>query len=512
MDHLDFFSSSTPQRPSWGVTIGALVLIYWAGNIIYNLYFHPLAGVPGPRLCAATRLAFLKSLITGNRHHDVKALHKIYGDIIRTAPDEVTFVREDAWHEVLGPTAAHKAFPRDKTFFQTPKGQPTNLVLECNVEEAARMRQVALPAYSERALMRQEPRIQAYARLMADRLMERASASEKGTVINVVDWANWFAFDLVGELAFGESFGCLEETRAHPWVELLFNSLKFLTLATTTRFYWGLEGLLMSLVPRSLKKMQADHYNTAVERVRRRVSDSVDRDDFIAPMIDQTNNPNFERMTMEEIESTMSLLLIVGSETTGTTLCGTLNNLTQHPEQLRRLEKEVRGAFEREEDMTLLALQNLPFLNAVISEGLRVCHPLTAGILRRAPKGGATVCGIYLPEDTHICLSVISIGLSEKNFHRAEEFLPERFLPDGLRPAEFDNDQRSTQRPFGAGLRSCIGKSFAMAEMRVFLARLVWKFDLSAAPGKPVVWGDLKGYSVVEKVPINIVVKPRYFE
>lgn len=88
------------------------------------------------------------------------------------------------------------------------------------------MRHVAMPAFSERALARQEPRIHEYMRLAADKLTERASLSKNRTVINIVDWANWYTFDLVGELALGEPFGCLEETRDHPWVVLIFNSFK----------------------------------------------------------------------------------------------------------------------------------------------------------------------------------------------------------------------------------------------------------------------------------------------
>jgi hypothetical protein len=87
-----------------------------------------------------------------------------------------------------------------------------------------------------------------------------------------------------------------------------------------------------------------------------------------------------------------------GSETTATTLCGICNSLVQNPEQLHRLQNELRCRFGAEQEITLRALQNLPFLNAVISEGLRMCNPVAGGILRKAPEGGAIVCGLFLPE------------------------------------------------------------------------------------------------------------------
>jgi cytochrome P450 len=50
------------------------------------------------------------------------------------------------------------------------------------------------------------------------------------------------------------------------------------------------------------------------------------------------------------------------------------------------------------------------------------------------------------------------MSYSEANFSRATEFLPERFLPAGMRPAEYKNDCRNSQIPFSLGLRSCLGQ------------------------------------------------------
>lgn len=98
---------------------------------------------------------------------------------------------------------------------------------------------------------------------------------------------------------------------------------------------------------------------------------------------------------------------------------------------------------------------------------------------------------------------------SEANFHRHKESLPDRFLPDGLRPVVFDKDRRGSVKPFGLGVRSCLGKSVALAEMRLVLARLVWGFDLTVGPGRPINWTDLKTYVVVQKEPIWIAVNVR---
>ncbi|KAK3934390.1 cytochrome P450 [Diplogelasinospora grovesii] len=493
--------------PSLACAFGLLLLLYWTGSAVYSVLFHPLRHVPGPLLWRASRLGFIRSLVTGHLVHDVRKLHARYGDAVRTAPNEVSFAREDAWNDVF---ARGKPLPRNPSFFKAPPGQPDNLVTTVDERANARMRQVVMPAFTERALARQEPTVQAYVDLLIDRLVERAAGKE-GAVINVVDWFNWLAFDLVGELALGESFGCLQNAKHHPWVTMIFNSLKVMALAAATRYQPGLEPFLLRLVPASIRKMQSDHYALAVSKIHGRMAAKARREDFISPMLDPQINPGFRKMSLPEVESTMSLLLIAGSETTGTTLCGTVNCLVQNPDKLQKLEREVRGTFSTETDITLRALQNLPFLNAAISEGLRLCNPVAGGILRTAPKGGATVCGYFLPEGTHVAVNSVAMSLSEANFYRATEFLPERFLPEGCgRPAHFDNDRRNTQKPFGLGPRSCVGKSFALAEMRLVLARLVWRFDICVAPGRRRIdWNKLKTFVVVQKEAIHIAIKEK---
>lgn len=181
-----------------------------------------------------------------------------------------------------------------------------------------------------------------------------------------------------------------------------------MALVAATRYYIGLEPLLIRLVPASIRKIQRDHYATALDKIHRRMDLATERDDFMTPML--KNNPNFETMSIPEIESTTALLLLAGSETTGTTLCGTTNYLVQNPLELQKLEREIRSSFKKESDITLRALQNLLFLNAVICEGLRLCNPVAGGILRIVPKGGGTVCGYFLPGGVSI-IGYLSYGV-----------------------------------------------------------------------------------------------------
>ncbi|KAK4163687.1 cytochrome P450 [Cladorrhinum sp. PSN259] len=499
---------------SWSTpTVGlGLVFLYFTINVIYNLFLHPLARVPGPQLWAATRLRFIRSLVTGDLNRDVQKLHEKYGEVVRTAPDEVSFSSEEALHDMFNGRTGAKQFPRDTIFWKAPPGQPENLVHTNDHAASVRMRSVAMPAFTERAVVTQEPKIQAYVDLLIRKLLEHTKEEPSGAVINIVEWMNWFAFDLIGELSLGVSFGCLVDTQNHPWVDMVFDYVKVMTFSIGTRYYPWVERLLLLLIPPSLKKQQVDHFRFTVDKLHQRVADKSDKAgqiDFVGPMIDEKTNPGYTKMSMAEIESSISNVILAGSETTGSTLSGLLNIMVQNPREIHKLENEIRGAFEKEDEMTLKSLANLPFLNSVLNEGMRLANPVPGGLLRVVPKGGATVCGYYLPEKTHVQVDFLSMAFSEKYFHRAREFLPDRWLPEDVRPTEFKNDHLNCQKPFGIGSRACIGKPFAMAEMRLLLARLVWKFDISMKPGKQVNWNELKTFFVVERVPTYIVVKPR---
>src|SRR5271170_6826402 len=102
---------------------------------------------------------------------------------------------------------------------------------------------------------------------------------------------------------------------------------------------------------------------------------------------------------------------------------------------------------------------------------------------------------------------------SPQNFHRPDAFLPERFLPanDPEYSVEFANDDRAALQPFALGPRNCIGRSLAYAEMRLVLARLLWRFDLELAsadadPG--LGWLDQKVVILWVKTPLWVRLRP----
>ncbi|KAF2967122.1 hypothetical protein GQX73_g6442 [Xylaria multiplex] len=470
------------------VSIGVLGLLsYFILRALYNVYFHPLSHIPGPYSWSASRLPFIYSLLNGTIVHDIQHLHQVYGPILRIAPDEVTFARADAWADIF--QLRSDRFLKDPIWWKRQPGNPDSLISAIDPDTHTRMRKALAPGFTTRALSAQEPILQQYVNLLVERLTEQATKQETkrsgihSVEFDIAPWFNYVTFDIFGDLGFGESFDCLQNSRYHPWISLLFNSVKAASFVAAARFYPFIEFLLMKCIPPSLKKMQRDHYQQIVNKIERRLNFELERPDIMSHVIAGRGKTAFSR---EETNATFMVLTTAGSETTATVLGGTLNYLVLHPDKLATLSREIREQFDSYENITLDTLRALPYLNAVINEGLRLCPPIPWVLPRRVPAAGETVCGVWLPGGTPVSIQAYTMNRDPTYFHSATSFHPERWLPGEMENPEspFFHDQRSGFQPFSVGLRSCMGQNLALAEMRLVLAKLLWKFDFHAVPGK----------------------------
>lgn len=322
--------------------------------------------------------------------HDVRRIHEKYGEAVRIAPNEVSFATPDAWQDVLATRSDRNPFSKNPMWYKPPPGQVWSLITTPNPVAHARMLDLLNEAFTEKALHNQEHLIQFYVNLLISRLREKASSD-----INVVDWFSYMTFDIIGDLAFGEPFDCLKNSVYHPWVSMIFDAIKLYSLAAATRYYPLVEKALMILLPKSVENRARDHHQLCCFRTHRRLNMEKQRYDFMTPIIE--SNTNMDKMSVSEIESTFSMIIVAGSETTATALSGITYQLTKNPSVMQNLVSEIRDRFQEEKNITMDSVRTLPYLNAVISEGLRVCNPAPAGLPRLVPPEGDTVCGLWLP-------------------------------------------------------------------------------------------------------------------
>ena len=69
-------------------------------RLIYNVYFHPLRSYPGPLLAKVTPLRQAFYFLRGREAFECLKLHETYGDVVRIAPNTLSFIQEDSWRTI----------------------------------------------------------------------------------------------------------------------------------------------------------------------------------------------------------------------------------------------------------------------------------------------------------------------------------------------------------------------------------------------------------------------------
>ena len=87
--------------------------------------------------------------------------------------------------------------------------------------------------------------------------------------------------------------------------------------------------------------------------------------------------------------------------------------------------------------------------------------------------------------------------------------MPERWLPEDERPAEYAHDHLSASKPFSLGFHSCLGRPLAWVELRLVLARLLWAFDFSEEPTERVDFDAFPVIMLIQKQPMKLRIKVR---
>ncbi|KFY72655.1 hypothetical protein V499_07239 [Pseudogymnoascus sp. VKM F-103] len=475
-----------------------LAILISCGYILYNVYLHPLSKYPGPFWSAATHIPRVRVLLSGQLSYHVLELHEKYGDVVRIGPNELSYNNANAWKDIYGFKQGHAQLPKDPNFYTAPPGG-AHSIITTDVAGHSRMRRLVAHAFSEKALREQEPLMKGYMDLFIQRLRENCDDGKNK--LDIVSWYNWTTFDIIGDLMFGEPFDCLENVSYHPWVSILFDSIKAATIFSTTSLFPGAQTVIMALAPKKLIETRDYHQNLVVEKVKTRLERVTDRSDFMTYIL----RHNDERgMSIPEIEATANAIMIAGSETTATLLSGVTYHLLKNPETLKKLVGEIRGAFATEEEITLIGVGKLKYLLAVLDEGLRMYPPVPVGLPRNIPAEGAVINGKYVPPKTLVSVNQWASYHTEKNFREPNSFIPERWLGD----SRFASDAKDVLQPFSVGPRNCIGKSLAYAEMRLILVRLLWNFDLQLVPDSKS-WEGQEMYILWQKDPLYITLTPR---
>ena len=150
----------------------------------------------------------MKQWLSGDNLWKIKELHEQYGPVVRIAPNQLSFCSSSSWKDIHGhlSKSGRKAFVKG-SFYEPFPQDIKNIVSVSDTAHHAAMRKTLSHGFSVSALASQEDRIHYFVDLFVNQIDQRFTDTTPG---DMTHWYNYLTFDIIGELAFGEPFGCLE--------------------------------------------------------------------------------------------------------------------------------------------------------------------------------------------------------------------------------------------------------------------------------------------------------------
>ncbi|KAH7694215.1 cyp3a90-like protein [Aphelenchoides avenae] len=169
------------------------------------------------------------------------------------------------------------------------------------------------------------------------------------------------------------------------------------------------------------------------------------------------------------------VLLIAGYDSTGNTMHFILYHLAKLPDLQRKAQQEIEDVVGDSEHVTYDHIMNLPYLQQVISETLRM-YP-SAVLLSRQCSEPTTISAVPFEKGTLMSVPVYRI-------HHDPEIYPEpvNFDPDRFSPEQKAQRDPLAFLPFGHGPMNCLGMRLAEIELRITMAVLLRRYNFY--PGK----------------------------
>ncbi|XP_007521414.2 cytochrome P450 4A6-like [Erinaceus europaeus] len=185
---------------------------------------------------------------------------------------------------------------------------------------------------------------------------------------------------------------------------------------------------------------------------------------------------NGSSLSYKDLRAEVDTFMFEGHDTTASGISWILYALASHPEHQQKCREEIQSLLGDGASITWDHLDQMPYTTMCIKEALRL-YPPVPRIGRELSKPITFSDGRSLPEGVILSLSIYALHHNPKVWPNPEVFDPFRFAPGSDRHSH-------AFLPFSAGSRNCIGKQFAMNEMKVAVALTLLRFELMPDPSR----------------------------
>ncbi|KAL3642654.1 hypothetical protein CASFOL_013469 [Castilleja foliolosa] len=179
------------------------------------------------------------------------------------------------------------------------------------------------------------------------------------------------------------------------------------------------------------------------------------------------------------------------------------NELVRHPKSMKKIQDEIDQVIGRTRKVEETDLTQLPYLQAVVKEILRL-HPAAPLLVPRNSMEDTKYMGYFVPKNTQIFVNAWAIHRNPTLWPDPMSFKPERFLDSDI---DF-NGQDYQMIPFGSGRRSCLGLTLVHRMVSLTIASLLQTFDWKLGDGTKAEELDMRemtGFTLRKKVPLKVI-------
>ncbi|KAH9895536.1 isotrichodermin C-15 hydroxylase [Xylariomycetidae sp. FL2044] len=474
---------------------------------IYLLYFHPASKFPGPRLAAVSNLWYAYHWIIGRWPWAVEDALKKYGDVVRVAPNELVFFSPQAVIDI------HTAAIRNKelfvkTAFVDLGARDGGIVWERDPVKHREAAKRLSPAFSAKSIKEKDVKVHQHIDTFIQK-MQMLGGKAAGVDIAKRQWTSWLAMDLSADVVYSRKMQQVENGKSSDLLNIIVATSFFATINQVSRKFPWLRPLMFLAVPPktlgTLPRVFKANNQEAQARIDRRGQHK--EPDYFAQMLPSGAAQPDARET-RHLSQVALQLLIAGFEPIATRFYALVYYLVREPDAYDRLTSEIRSEFETYDDITP-GRANLDFLNACINESFRLFTTTPTGSPRMSP--GAMVDGIYVPKGVICQTSQFAASRSPRHFHEPLSYHPQRWLSPGAPGYDerFARDNLKAFFPFILGPRQCIGRESAWPQLRLFLAKVLWTFDLEKVGSRDLnLDHDLSVHSLWNKPELQVRFAP----
>ncbi|GJN31512.1 hypothetical protein PR202_gb19921 [Eleusine coracana subsp. coracana] len=241
---------------------------------------------------------------------------------------------------------------------------------------------------------------------------------------------------------------------------------------------------------------------------RRREGEAFVAKDMVDLLLELADDPNLKVPIKRDGVKGHTLELIGGgTDTSAVTIEWAMSELLRNPEVLAKATGELDRVIGRERLVTEGDILNLPYLQAIVKETMRM-HPVTPLLAPRLSRLDASIGGYDIPAGTLVFVNVWAIGRDPKVWESPTEFRPERFIGSSVDV----KGQDYQLLPFGSGRRMCPGISLGLKMVQLTLANLLHAFVWRLPDGmvaEELSMEEKFGLSVSRMILLKAVAEPK---